>query len=1042
MSPWTSLYIPLMKGLDLSKEESLGGDELHLALNTDWGPDGTVKGRPSRAAANQFYVLDPAYSASDEPTYKAAAAFSATGFTASGLLRVKDGAGERPALATQGRLFMQEGTKWHDRGAFGCMRVDRVNGLPDNRVVTAPDTMRRTMAPDFGHAQQGVAAPPQSEVWALFNSAGALEQRDLTPGMGTLKYGTGTQKYDTNTLTWKTAVVAVDSATNNLEFFTRNNGAATLTANTLATDARTPVDVGDAPVICPAASGNAYFVAYRTTAANGLKVLRIDMEGIVEWTYSVTPAGLTGIWVDNTAGNVCLAFTDAAGLTVRQLNPATGAAVGADATDTTGAGADCVVGVESTGQAWYAYRMGTDEAIVVGYVNLSAATTAVQRIFRGRHSSGAVTNAWLRWGICHQPVRLNGRMYLSLACASANAYTATWLTLDLTNWRTTAALSTGPFSYPTIVARGPTAATYPHLQPCPAVAMSDATGFVFPTQDWQTFAAVPGQALTGLTAQCGMNRVTLSKPRCASLGESVVFSGSVPRMIGRGDCVELGWPFLSGEPGLEVEAVAGGAIPPGDYSVQACWKWTDEAGQVHRSAPSQIRTVTVAAGLRCHVTWPWLTEKPSRVVVEVYVNSLSATSTYRLQATSTWSGFSSEPSATVTLTALSGTTEQLYSDGDTLPNYHVPGDGGVTAVGRRLWLAGPNQVYASKLWTPGLGPEFNDDAAEDQPSLFINIPANAGRVVSLEALDDKLVVFCERGIYLVQDGGPSNTGLGADFAPPLRVSDLSIAGPRSSCMTDYGVVFCTSLSSTDPARGGPWLIDRQFTFTERQFLGRAAERFYQQSGSWVPEVAYAPERQQLYITTWRACTDAVAVSSPTHGVVVFDLRQGKWCVWDLQRTGSYGNLQSITCVSGVLWALNSDPAAYSGAPGTDAGAGSDYAMQLWTAHLSADGRDGAGWSRVRSVTPVEAEGTGAHSLTMTAVMDKTRTLSSGAISLTAPVADTTWPTTRQAPEWRLPSQKCSTLQVQLSCSPATARWSAIRLDVAPLPRKAPAKNRS
>src|SRR5262249_16942794 len=53
----------------------------------------------------------------------------------------------------------------------------------------------------------------------------------------------------------------------------------------------------------------------------------------------------------------------------------------------------------------------------------------------------------------------------------------------------------------------------------------------------------------------------------------------------------------------------------------------------------------------------------------------------------------------------------------------------------------------------------------------------------------------------------------------------------------------------------------------------------------------------------------------------------------------------------------------------------------------------------------------------------------------------TWPLARQAPEWRLPSQKCSTLQVTMSATPATARWSAIRLDVQPLPPRAPTSQR-
>ncbi len=1029
---WTPLFVPLVKGLDLSKDATLGEEELHTALNIDYSADGCIKGRPSRAASELFYVLDPVYPAATEPTYKASSTFANSGFTPSGLLRVKDGAGERVALATRGRLFYHEGTKWHDRGAFGCMRVDRLNANPD-ATITDPSTQRRTVAPDFSHCKTGGAGSP-SEVWALFNSAGALEQRDLTTGTGTVTPGTGARNGTTTA-----AVSVTDTANNYLYSFYRANGAAALTEALLAIDARTPTDVGDAPVICPAHTGNYFYVVYRTTTAGVLKVLKIDFFGGTLWTYtSGVIAGLAGIWVDNTAGNVCVAFTHATGITIRQLDPATGAATGADCSDATAVGSDCVVGAETSSQAWWAYRAGGSYGdMVVGIATLGSGTTTVKRRFYGLNVS--YPNAALRWSICHQPIKLDGRMYLSLACSGAAGFTATWLTLDLTNWYTTSALAAGPFSHPTIVARGPTAATYPHLQPSVASTLSDGTGFTFPTLDWLTFAANT-TSLTGLTAQAARNRVTFSKPRVGFIGESNVFSGSAPRMVGRGDCVELGWPFLAGEPALDTDPAppVAGTVPDGTYTLHAVWKWTDEAGQIHRSAPSPARQIVVTApnsNIVARVVGPWLTEKMSRVELEVYCNSVGATTTFTLQGTAAWDPTTaSAVSTAVSITSIVSGREELYTDGDVLPNYHVPADGGVTTVGRRMWVADANRVYATKLWTPGFGPEFNDDAANDQPSLFVNVPASAGRVVSLEALDDKLVVFCERGIYLVQDGGPNNVGVGSDFAPPLRISDLAIAGPRSSCVTDAGILFCTALDTVDSARGGPWLIDRQFTFTERQYLGRQAADFHLQTSGWVPEVAYSSERQQAFITTNVA-------NSTSNGVVVIDLRSGKWAVWDTV-SGTTGALRSISCVSGVLWALNDEPAPFSGTPGTDLYPAAAYAMVVKTGHLPANGQDGLGWARVRAASPLAADGTGAHTLTMTAILDKTRTLSSGAITVAAQSADTTWPTTRQAPEWRLPSQKCGSLQLQLSASPALARWSAIRLDVAPLPLRAPARSRT
>jgi hypothetical protein len=146
-------------------------------------------------------------------------------------------------------------------------------------------------------------------------------------------------------------------------------------------------------------------------------------------------------------------------------------------------------------------------------------------------------------------------------------------------------------------------------------------------------------------------------------------------------------------------------------------------------------------------------------------------------------------------------------------------------------------------------------------------------------------------------------------------------------------------------------------------------------------------------------------------------------------------------VSGVLWALNDEPAPFSGTPGSDA-SGGDYTMRVRTSHVAANGQDGVGWARVRSVSPLAGVGATTHTLNLYSWADQVRCATSGALAQTTPAVSGTWPTNRLVDEWRLPTQKCSTLQVEMAASPATARWAAIRLDVQPLSRRAPAKQRT
>lgn len=1033
MSTWTSLFLPLTRGLDLSKELVAGGDELHQAYNIDFGPDGSLKGRPSRAAFSTVYWRDPATDPDNGVTYSSAANFTtgtAATFTPKAMARIRDAAGERPAFLSDQRVFTHDGTSWNDNGAYACLKVDRVAEFAGSVALTTPTSGRGPVAPDFAFLRNDLG---NDSIWVLMTSDGMYQREQEVSGTQAI-VGMGSQVGTTTAV----AGYCTFPTANALKFIYRTNGGA-LNVVTLATDCRTPADTGDAPCICPGVDGLSFLVAYRTTTANVFKVLKVGLTGTVAWTYtSGAIAGLHGVWVaGGGSGKIALGITGSNGFIHRRLDPSTGAATGSDATASIGVqGYDVVVGVTSSNSvdmSWYAYRVGADEDIEIGYVNLSTDTLVGMETFYGAH---AFTDATLRWGICHQPVSFDGHTYLTLATAGAAAYTATWVTLDLMNWFTDATLATGPDQRPTVAACGPVQGTYPMKQPVQATPLTSGTGFAFPTVDWQSFALVPGNeeapaTLTGLTAMNGLNRVTISKPQVAQLGETVVLSGSVPRMFARGECWELGYPFLGGEPAMAAEVVAGGSIPAGTYSVTACWRWTDEAGQVHRSAPAPARAVTTTAGaptIRCHVVIPWLTEKVQRAAIEVYCNSLAATDTYTLQTTTDVNFLVTETAQVINLTTGPDTsTQALYTNGGTFANYHVPGDGGVAAVGRRMWLAGADRVFASKLWVRGYGPEFSDEASADQTSLAVNIPAGAGRVVALEALDDKLVVFCARGVYLIQDGGPDNTGSGSDFAPALRISDLAIAGPRASCLTDQGVLFCSTLDTVDASRGGPWLVDRQFTFTQRQYLGRLAQTYFLRTNSWVPEVAYSPERQQAYITI-----DG-ADGSTSDGVAVVDFRHEKWATWD------FGTVRSIAVVRGILWVMGNDAAAYSGAPGSDNG--SAYAMTIKTSDLAANGRDGLGWSRVRSISPLQAEGSASHTLTITALLDRTRSHSSGSITQTTG-SESTWPSSRLAPEWRLPVQKCSTLQVTLSATPAVATWNAIRLDVAPLPSRAPAKTRS
>lgn len=1017
------LFIPLQSGLDLSQEGQLGSGELHEAHNVEYALDGAIRGRPSRSAAEQFVVRDPA------STYGTLAAqdFANTGFVQRGMLRLRDAAGERAALAADGRLFTNGDGVWMDRGPFACAKVERLFNFQTNLDGTQMDPV----ALDFGTSDWidgGGSGPP---IFTLLNADFSVDRYQEVSGSTTGdEFASGNSaKCGTTT------AIARCSGGSSLYFYYRTAGGDSITRVTLATDCRTPTGDGDAPSICADFDATHFFVAYRTTTANVFKVLKVAVTGTIAATYtSAAVGGLTGIWVSNAtvAGNrVYVAFTDSSGITIRQLDMTTMADLTLDESYAAGGGTvglDCVVGVYDDETTYWAYRVshavGTGE-IAVGYLdNTSGTMVLIKRYLCG----GASINAAINWAICHQPVRVNDEMYLTLAASTGSSASdfATWISLNIKR---------NPFNKPILVARGATQATVPYqTQPASATVVDD--GWVFPTLDWSRFTIDANNGLTGSQASLGLNRVTMSGVRSAQAGESTIFSGSVPHVVSRGQCAEMGFPFLAGVPGIDVQNPAvGGTVPVGDYGVVACWRWTDEAGQIHRSAPSIIRTITigpdptVAHTIRVSVTNPWLSEKDyGNLQIEVYCTDTDSTADGLHYLQSTTAVDYSDAYTVVDIDAAPVTTsENLYADAQ-FGHYHVPADGGIAALGRRIWVASGSNVYASKLLLTGHAAAWSDEGGDGIANLYLTLPAGAGRITSLETIDDKLVVFCKRGVYIIQDGGPDNTGAGPDFATPMRLSDLGIAGPRSSASTDIGVVFCTPLDATDPLKGGPWVIDRQLTLTERKYLGRGVAEYFRQDSEFpvTPEVAWLPEKQQVFIT------------APDDTLVVMDARVGKWATWDAP---TFGSLQSIACVSGALWTLHTEPAPFDGAPGSDTGA-VEVTMSVTTSHLSANGKDGLGWARVRSVSVLGADGTAAHDLSYEVTEDSTRLYEAGPIAMATPSVGTKWPTSRQAHEYRLPVQKCATIQVRVIANPATATWAAIRLDVQPLPPRAPAGQRS
>ena len=253
----------------------------------------------------------------------------------------------------------------------------------------------------------------------------------------------------------------------------------------------------------------------------------------------------------------------------------------------------------------------------------------------------------------------------------------------------------------------------------------------------------------------------------------------------------------------------------GIVQVVAVYEWWDNRGQRHQSAPSlplQFRVGAPAVtGIEVN-TYGWL-PKDTRVVLYRTVNN--GTTFYRLPSHSATQedepGIRAYPYAgspaltggatpgTVTISPLYWWTpfvsvlqesaltsnEVLYTDGGVVPNEEPPSNTCIADWDGRVWVGGlsqKNQVAFSKTLRSNESVNFSD--------IFrLEVGSQLEKVVALQGMDDKLIVFKEDSIYVIYGDGPNDLGQGATYRAQLVTSEQGCLGPKGVISTPKGVMF-------------------------------------------------------------------------------------------------------------------------------------------------------------------------------------------------------------------------------------------------------------
>ena len=297
-----------------------------------------------------------------------------------------------------------------------------------------------------------------------------------------------------------------------------------------------------------------------------------------------------------------------------------------------------------------------------------------------------------------------------------------------------------------------------------------------------------------------------NKQQGATFGELACFSGGVNSFYDGRTHGEIG--FVSYPEILDGSlAGAAGALGAGDYAWIVCYTFTDERGNVHRSAPSLPLTLTALALQTATISVPnlFITQLNDansgylpRMGIELYRTEINQTSgPFYLSGTAavtgaTYSAGNSTVSDGIADTVLR-TGRKLYTTGGIVDNVMPPSFLSMIAHRGRLFGIDGKRVWFSKLLVAGEGPAFADEFTLDFDS--------DEDLTALASMDDKVVVFSRNSIYIITGRGPDDTANGNDYEITKISSDRGCIEPRSVVNTPIGMFFQSDLGIYLLSRG-------------------------------------------------------------------------------------------------------------------------------------------------------------------------------------------------------------------------------------------------
>lgn len=386
-----------------------------------------------------------------------------------------------------------------------------------------------------------------------------------------------------------------------------------------------------------------------------------------------------------------------------------------------------------------------------------------------------------------------------------------------------------------------------------------------------------GTQTAGVYSQFGVNLITLeygtSKLSSTEIGKNLNINGGFLWAYDGGQAVEQGFHLYPDN--VQVSNTTVGSLSNQTYYYQATYEWSDNQGNLFRSAPSVPVSVVSSGTLSSNtinVPTLKLTHKIDNPVKIVIYRWSTAQQVY-YQTTSIDTPILNDPSIDLISfvdrnsdAAILG-NNIIYTNGGVLENIGGPACNALTVFDSRLWMISaenPNLLLFSKPVLPNVPVEMSD-----LQSVYVS-PTNAtqgfiGEATALGSMDDKLIIFFKNAIYYLNGTGPDSTGANSGYSQPTFIAGtVGSDNQRSIVLTPNGLMFKSDK--------GIWMLGRDLSTT---YIGKDVEDF-----------------NQYEVTS--------AVTVPGTNQVRFTLSNGQILMYDYL-VGQWGSFEGVQGLSSTLY---------------------------------------------------------------------------------------------------------------------------------------------